>query len=381
MAKFLIFCCWFISPIAVFGQETLRIGILDNKCANGFDFKVEQSNFLLVNSEDKWKMEANWNVQIAPLGNGFRITFPDSTLDCPGPKLTLQSQHHDGKIAIPIAPTGRKQRYSHNIEVHNLGGRLRLVNLLPMDDYIAGVVEAEGGPKHELEYYKAQAVISRTYVLSQYHKHIDDNFNLCDQTHCQAYNGWPRNEQIMQDAAQQTQSLVIVDENVNLITSAFHSNCGGRTNSAEYVWSKKLPYCVETVDTFCMKMPNSNWEKRIPISEWSNYIRSKNLSASDSANYAYFPTEKEVFYREGSTKIPLVQMRKDLKLKSTYFTVHQDGEEMVIIGQGFGHGVGLCQEGSIRMAQLGYNYEDIIHFYYHNVKIIPFQYISFFKQE
>ena len=241
MAKFLIFCCWFISPIAVFGQETLRIGILDNKCANGFDFKVEQSNFLLASAEDKWKMEANWNVQIAPLGNGFRITFPDSTLDCPGPKLTLQSQHHDGKIAIPIAPTGRKQRYSHNIEVHNLGGRLRLVNLLPMDDYIAGVVEAEGGPKHELEYYKAQAVISRTYVLSQYHKHIDDNFNLCDQTHCQAYNGWPRNEQIMQDAAQQTQSLVIVDENVNLITSAFHSNCGGRTNSAEYVWSKKLP--------------------------------------------------------------------------------------------------------------------------------------------
>jgi stage II sporulation protein D len=380
MLRLTVLLCLFIC-IAAQSQESLRIGILENKCADGIEFKLEESNFTLNSAQEKWSLQQNWNVRIVPLGNGFRLSLPEATLDCAGPKLFLQSQQAEGKIAIPIPPSGRKQRYSHVIEFHNINGKLKMVNVLPMDDYIAGVVEAEGGPKHDLEYYKAQAVISRTYVLSQFHKHIDDNFNLCDQTHCQAYNGWPRNEQIMQDAAQQTKSLVIVDDNVNLITSAFHSNCGGRTNSAEYVWSKKLPYCIETVDTFCMKMPNSNWEKRIPLHEWTQYISSKNLSASDSANYAYFPTEKEIFYREGSTKIPLVQMRKDLKLKSTYFTVHQDGSEMVIIGQGFGHGVGLCQEGSIRMAQLGYGYEDIIHFYYHNVKIIPFQYISFFKQE
>jgi stage II sporulation protein D len=74
-------------------------------------------------------------------------------------------------------------------------------------------------------------------------------------------------------------------------------------------------------------------------------------------------------------------MRKDLKLKSTYFSAYQEGDEMVLVGQGFGHGVGLCQEGAIRQAQLGVNFEDIIHFYYYNVKIIPYQYIAFFKFE
>jgi stage II sporulation protein D len=185
----------------------------------------------------------------------------------------------------------------------------------------------------------------------------------------------------MVNAAEQTKSLVIVDDNANLITAAFHSNCGGRTNNSENVWSRPLSYCRAVEDTFCMKMPNSNWEKRIPLQEWTRYLESKKIESTDSANYAYFPGEKEVYYREGNTKVPLVTMRKDLKLKSTYFSAHQDGNDIVLIGQGFGHGVGLCQEGAIRMAQLGYGFEDIIHFYYTQVKIIPYQYIAFFKLE
>jgi stage II sporulation protein D len=364
-----------------FSQDLLRIGILEKKNQEKFELKTEGSSFTVTGGDFNYEIPSNIFLTIAANGTGFNLQLPDTLLRLLSNKITFNSKAPEGKLTFVWGSPSRKQSYPYIIECNNISGKIKLVNVIPMDEYIAGVIEAEGGPKHDLEYYKAQAVISRTYVLSQYHKHIDDRFNLCDQTHCQAYNGWPKYEQIMMDAALQTKSLVIVDENVNLITSAFHSNCGGRTNSAEYVWSRRLPYCEEKIDTFCMKMPNSNWEKRIPLDQWKKYISSKNLATSDSANYAYFPTEKEVYYREGSTKIPLVQMRKDLKLKSTYFAVHQDGEEMVIIGQGFGHGVGLCQEGSMRMAQLGYSYEDIIHFYYANVKIIPFQYIAFFKQD
>jgi stage II sporulation protein D len=372
----ILFCC----GLNVLSQENLRIGILENKNLSKIEFEVSQDDYFIFQDQDTIRIPAQEKLIVSLQGNAFLIQFKDQNRTLPVAKFCLTPKSEKSKlITIPYA-NAKKRFYKSNLEFTHLGSRMRIVQILPIDDYIAGVIEAEGGPNHELEYYKAQAVISRTYVLSQYHKHLDDHFNVCDQTHCQAYNGWPKHEQIMQDAAQQTQGMVIVDENANLITSAFHSNCGGRTNSAEYVWSRKLPYCVEKVDTFCMKMPNSNWEKRISIEDWKKYIASKNLAPSDSANYAYFPSEKEIYYREGETKIPLVQMRKDLKLKSTYFSVHQDGEEMVLIGQGFGHGVGLCQEGAMRMAELGQAYEDIIHFYYYNVKIIPFHYIAFFKQ-
>lgn len=367
-----------ISCSILFGQEKVRIGILSNKNLQEIELKVIGNGAFINDQSSTWIQAENTIINIRNSGGLVRFQC-DSTIVV-SPKITLQASN-EGYFQVQLTPQSRKLKYGENIEIKIVNNQLQMVNVMTIDTYISGVVEAEGGPNHDLEYYKAQAVISRTYALSQYYKHIDDGYNLCDQTHCQAFNGLPKHEHIMVNAAEQTKSLVIVDENANLITAAFHSNCGGRTNNSEHVWSRPLSYCVAREDTFCIKMPNSNWEKRIPIQDWKRYLEAKKIPISDTAQMGYFPTEKELYYKEGGSKVLLVDMRKDLKLKSTYFSAHQDGNDMVLIGQGFGHGVGLCQEGSIRMAQLGYGFEDIIHFYYTNVKIIPYQYIAFFKLE
>jgi stage II sporulation protein D len=362
----------------LFGQEKVRIGIFSNKNLQEIELKVIGNGAFINDQSSTWIQAENSIISIRNSGGLVRFQC-DSTIVV-SPKITLQASN-EGYFQVQLTPQSRKLKYGENIEIKIVNNQLQMVNVMTIDTYISGVVEAEGGPNHDLEYYKAQAVISRTYALSQYYKHIDDGYNLCDQTHCQVFNGLPKHEHIMVNAAEQTKSLVIVDENANLITAAFHSNCGGRTNNSEHVWSRPLSYCVAREDTFCIKMPNSNWEKRIPIQDWKRYLEAKKIPVSDTAQMGYFPTEKEMYYKEGGSKVLLVDMRKDLKLKSTYFSAHQDGNDMVLIGQGFGHGVGLCQEGSIRMAQLGYGFEDIIHFYYTNVKIIPYQYIAFFKLE
>lgn len=379
MMRCILFTLLFsMSCSILFGQEKVRIGIFSNKNLQEIELKVIGNGAFINDQSSTWIQAENSIISIRNSGGLVRFQC-DSTIVV-SPKITLQASN-EGYFQVQLTPQSRKLKFGENIEIKIVNNQLQMVNVMTIDTYISGVVEAEGGPNHDLEYYKAQAVISRTYALSQYYKHIDDGYNLCDQTHCQVFNGLPKHEHIMVNAAEQTKSLVIVDENANLITAAFHSNCGGRTNNSEHVWSRPLSYCVAREDTFCIKMPNSNWEKRIPVNDWKNYLAKKRLSSSDSANYAYFPGEKEVYYREGETRVPLVDMRKDLKLKSTYFSAYQEGDEMVLVGQGFGHGVGLCQEGAIRQAQLGYNFEDIIHFYYYNVKIIPYQYIAFFKFE
>jgi stage II sporulation protein D len=130
-------------------------------------------------------------------------------------------------------------------------------------------------------------------------------------------------------------------------------------------------------------MPNSNWEKTVSAASWKSYIRSKSQSKEDSllaGTTSFFPSNRQYYFADSSLQIPNKVIRHDFKLKSAYFTVHQDEDKVTFIGQGFGHGVGLCQEGAIRMARLGFKFDDIIHFYYKDVHLVPLRFIWFFKE-
>jgi stage II sporulation protein D len=113
------------------------------------------------------------------------------------------------------------------------------------------------------------------------------------------------------------------------------------------------------------------------------YLKSKRGTPSNdlvASNIGYYPSEKQTFFVDSTLHIPLRTMREDLKLRSTFFAVQSDGENVIFTGQGFGHGVGLCQEGGMRMAQLGKTYQEIIHFYYKDVHLVPRSMMWFFKE-
>ena len=78
-------------------------------------------------------------------------------------------------------------------------------------------------------------------------------------------------------------------------------------------------------------------------------------------------------------KIPLKDIRTDFNFKSTFFSIEDAGDVLIFKGKGFGHGIGLCQEGAIRMAKTGYSYSEIIHYYFFEVNIINLNMLSFFK--
>ena len=76
------------------------------------------------------------------------------------------------------------------------------------------------------------------------------------------------------------------------------------------------------------------------------------------------------------------KIRDDWKLKSAYFQIYREnGTHLIMRGKGFGHGVGLCQEGAMEMAKAGYTFPDIIHFYFQNVLIINSQPVRNFSSQ
>ena len=72
---------------------------------------------------------------------------------------------------------------------------------------------------------------------------------------------------------------------------------------------------------------------------------------------------------------------KDLKLRSTYFSVRSEDDKVILRGRGFGHGVGLCQEGAMRMAKADLSYTDILHHYYTDVHLVDLSMLEFFREE
>ena len=131
------------------------------------------------------------------------------------------------------------REYQGNFIIYAIKGKLKVVNEISIDKYTEGVIKGEAGYGYNLEYYKVQAVISRTYAL-HFQKHKKEGYDLCDHTHCQVYKGINTKSTITQ-AVNETSEEVLVDSSLQYINTLFHSNCGGHTVTSDFVWSKRLP--------------------------------------------------------------------------------------------------------------------------------------------
>lgn len=269
----------------------------------------------------------------------------------------------NGKIPI-------KRFYSGELSCRPDLGTILLLNNCDIESYIAGVVRAEGGTGKNIEYFKAQAILVRTYMFKYFGKHSMDHYNLCDNTHCQVFNGIT-NDSLINRASQETRGLVILGPDSSLIISAFHSNCGGETAPSEDVWITPQPYLKKITDPFCTSSRNAKWEVRMHSDQWKDYLIKSGYPGIliDNALLNYSQLIRSGVYSAGDFSLPLRQIRSDLNLRSTFFSVSVLGDSVVLSGRGYGHGVGLCQEGAMVMASKGFDYKQIINFYYSGVRV------------
>ena len=255
-------------------------------------------------------------------------------------------------------------------------------NICDVEEYIAGVVRTEGGPGRRIEYLKSQALLARTYLYRHSDRHMIDGYNLCDNTHCQAFNGVTSDSLILR-AASETRDQVILAADSTLIVSAFHSNCGGETSTSDFVWLAGHSYLKKVIDPYCIKSPNAHWKKTIPLAEWESYLKRSGYAPSGvtARSYNFVQNTRQNEYRIGTFSIPFNTIRNDLNLKSSFFSVSHEGSSIVLRGRGYGHGVGLCQEGAMVMAARGFKSDEIIKFYYSDVIITDVKYAKPLKQE
>jgi stage II sporulation protein D len=275
-----------------------------------------------------------------------------------------------------------RQYYSGDLQCISDLGVLVFINICDMDQYLAGVVRTEGGPGKNIEYLKSQAVLARTFMYRHIERHLIDGYNLCDNTHCQAFHGITT-DTLVNRAAIETKGLVVLDKDSALIISAFHSNCGGETSTSDIVWLSGHSYLKKVVDPYCTRSPNAFWRKTIPFAEWEEYLKKSGLITDNltSESYDFSQITRQNDYRIGSFSMSFAQIRNDLNLRSSFFSVSRKGESVILEGRGYGHGVGTCQEGAKVMAARGFSYIDIIKFYFSDVIIADFENAKMVKND
>lgn len=256
-------------------------------------------------------------------------------------------------------------RYKGNIEVWKGEKGLYLISEVPLEEYVEGVTAAELGEDWDIEAIKAQAVVARTYALNRKMQSGDAKFHLTSSVLHQVFKGMNANEKVARAVAETSGEVLL--HGGKPIEAFYHSTCGGTTEEPEEVFGKNYSY-IKSVKTECNLSPYQMWSRNIPISELEDALGVKGISDVRVKSRTSTGRVKTVAVISGTNHtFDAAGLRKKLgwkRLPSTDFTVKVEGDSVLIEGRGYGHGVGLCQWGTLEMAKKGASYKDILSKYF-----------------
>ncbi|MFM8394877.1 MAG: SpoIID/LytB domain-containing protein, partial [Acidobacteriota bacterium] len=289
------------------------------------------------------------------------------------------SSLHLTRIAHPLAaPSPRR------IRVRLAGGQIRP---LPLEEYVAGALRAELGLEREAAALAAQAIVIRTFALHNLGRHDGEGFDLCSTTHCQRFVPPAASLTPAGRAAAATSGLVLRDPAGGVAEVYYHAACGGQTSSIGTVWSvpSAPPWLRGVRDPFCAAHPNERrWEDRLTRQQIELALQADRATRGVGRLRSLTPGSVDPAGRVG--QITLEGERRlrisawDFKLligrrlgwqflKSTIFDVRRDGELYIFRGRGFGHGLGLCQDGAHQMARRGRSFQQILNHYFPGTRL------------
>lgn len=270
---------------------------------------------------------------------------------------------------------GHTYRGYLTVSLQNNG--LTIVSHMPLESYLIGVVNGEIDSSWPMDAVMAQVIAARSYALFQVNTgspYFDLKTDITDQV----YAGVESEDERAKKAVAMTRGQVLYGED-GLIQAYFHSSCGGNTSSAREVWGfgqaqLKGVYCGQ-----CGDAPYARWNLSPDPRELESAVRTlyPEVEAIRSLGIHKRSTDGRVrtlFVDTpgGRVLIDAGEFRKAMgykRLPSTRFSLKNAGSRIIVTGEGYGHGVGLCQWGARGSAIRGMNYRQILAKYYPGTEI------------
>jgi stage II sporulation protein D len=283
---------------------------------------------------------------------------------------------------LGVAP--RTAGVASGVKVHLVSENI--TQALSLEDYVMGVMRAEGAVESEPEALKALAIAIRTYALKNSGRHASEGYDFCSTTHCQRFVGpaVTKSATLLESrvaaAVRATEGQVLIDDHGEPIDAYFGASCGGETANIQTLWGATPAFYLRGVrDEYCVAGPHAKWTDTISRADLLRALQSDSrtdvgnrldqvvVSKRDETGRAEFVTlegEHRKTIRGWDFKIIVGRVLGWNVLKSSRFDVGRSGSNFVFRGSGFGHGLGLCQEGAHAMAAHGASYQKILEKYF-----------------
>jgi stage II sporulation protein D len=264
---------------------------------------------------------------------------------------------------------------------------------LSLEEYVMGVLAAEGSIESELEALKSLAVVSRAYALHNLQRHASESFDLCNTTHCQRYlftlmdeRKHARFKNLLKRAVSETVGETLRDERGQIADAYFHAACGGMTSDIQTLWGVvgAPGYLSGVRDEYCVAARHS-WVNVIPAAKLAKALQGDsrsdvgarlenivvaNRDRTGRVEFIALEGENRRVLRGWDFKLIVGRALGWNMLKSSRFDVTRAGQNFVFRGDGFGHGLGLCQAGAHALARRrGASYRQILRHYFPGTSI------------
>lgn len=302
-------------------------------------------------------------------------------------------------------------------------GNVTLINTLPIETYLECVVGSEMNPEAPIEFLKAHAVISRSWVLEKIvgaHAYPEDGrensnncvigwedncvhngFHVCSDDHCQRYQGRQSISPSALNAIRETAGEILCSPEGKIVDARFSKCCGGRTEIFSTCWQNVDVECLESFDDPWCDLSDLGEKQKIEL--LSTVLKDYDLKTEGYGFRWNAKVSKEhirenlkrlfnreigeikavdALHRGASGRIDRLRLQgsegkieigkelwirrllSDSHLYSSAFDIVDMGDDIILSGKGWGHGVGLCQIGAANMAFHGHTYREILSFYY-----------------
>lgn len=329
-------------------------------------------------------------------------------------------------------------RYYGGFQYRRSGGNITVINIVDLEDYIKGVLPYEMNNTWPLEALKAQAVCARTYAATISSSHASSGFDVCNNTHCQMYQGLNLANDRTDQAVEETAGEYVRYQGKPAVTY-YSASDGGATEDVRNIWDStaNLPHLKGVIDPYEADLADSisqyNWSVTVSKSEIASKLQSKGYNCgtivdayvaelsetgnpktvtfvdSNGKKWSFGPETLRIWFSlrsnrftvgggSGSNSYYVNGTSDTLSSVSGAYVVNGDGtvsaisgtpyvatssgteilgsssstssgSSVTFTGSGYGHNVGMSQQGARAMALRGMDYIDILTFYFTDVTV------------
>ena len=363
----------------------------------------EQKNIRVLLMDTGYKNIVHSEVVVTIDGNKQKIS-PDDERFKENKSICLEAE--EGKITVESIQRGDGvPSYEGILELYATAEGIVIVNELPVESYLCAVIPSEMPASYELEALKAQAVCARSYAYRQMRNYAYPEYraHVNDSTDFQVY-GNSKPQESTNRAVEETEGEVVYHRG-KIVTTYYYSTSCGKTTDVE-AWGTKVSEKNAYLQSVKVKGKQGYYEKNLPWYRWKAYMPVETISnlvgintgkdvgkvtdievtergAGDVALKVNITGEKGTVTIETENKIRTALGGKGYQIEqndgnitesrallpSAFFAVKKMDDQFVLEGGGFGHGIGMSQNGANEMAKCGNDYKEILKMFYQDIEI------------